>query len=130
MDTTDETSEFNKVDFTLWVKQHRDNWSIIGCEWVLPILRYLSYGKKRYCEIQRDLDGLNYKTMTRILDELEIANLVLRTEVYEPKHQVHYSLLPLSEEYLKLFDFSSELGKNYRIAQFGPKNNDPQEPSN
>lgn len=65
---------------------------VIGSKWAMHILHNLFDGKKRFGELQRNLEGISPKTLTLRLRELEKEGLIGK-KVYPviPLH-VEYSL--------------------------------------
>ncbi|NJL77109.1 MAG: helix-turn-helix transcriptional regulator [Saprospiraceae bacterium] len=60
----------------------RDALEILSGRWKLPIIVSLSFGKKRFKEISRDVRGITDKMLSKELKELEINQLITRT-VYD-----------------------------------------------
>lgn len=71
---------------------------LLGDYWTLRIINALSDGQLRYCDLQRDIDGLNPATFTNRLKKLEDAKLVLRLE--SNTGNVTYTLSRLGQETL------------------------------
>src|ERR1700743_2524456 len=63
----------------------RDTLNIISGKWKLPILGALSFGKKRFKELERDIPKITPRMLSKELKELEDNELVQRT-VYDTKH--------------------------------------------
>lgn len=91
---------------------------LLGNKWSSHALYELSDGPKRYNELQRRLEGISFKMLTRTLRQLEQDNLVYReAKPVIPPH-VEYSLTPLGrsllDELIRLvhwgFDHAAELG--------------------
>jgi DNA-binding HxlR family transcriptional regulator len=49
-----------------------DALEIIGGKWKFPIIFSLCHSKKRYKELERDLNGVSPKALTNALKDLEI----------------------------------------------------------
>lgn len=61
-----------------------DTLDIISGKWKVPIIGALGFGKKRFLELQREIDGIGAKMLSKELRELELNGLVRRT-VHESK---------------------------------------------
>lgn len=70
---------------------------IIADKWSVIILCALSYGTKRYNELQRQIGGISQKMLTQTLRKLERNGLVERRVYAVVPPKVEYSLTPLSE---------------------------------
>ncbi len=75
---------------------------LLGDYYILRILNALSDGELRYCDLQRDIDGLNPTTFTGRLKKLEEAHMVERKEA--SAGCVTYALTALGQEALPVFD--------------------------
>ena len=60
----------------------QDALEIISGKWKLQIILTLTYGKKRFKQIQRELPGLTPKMLSKELKDLEINELAVR-HVYD-----------------------------------------------
>lgn len=80
----------------------RDTMDILSGKWKIPIIGSLSFGKKRFKELQRAIDGIAAKMLSKELRELEINELVTRT-VYDTKPvTVEYELTAYGKTLEKL----------------------------
>jgi DNA-binding HxlR family transcriptional regulator len=68
----------------------RDALDILSGKWKLPVIIALTFGNKRFKEMQREIDGITAKMLSKELKELEMNQLVKRTV---------YDTLPVSVEY-------------------------------
>jgi len=90
----------------------RDTMDILNGKWKIPIIGSLRFGKKRFKELQRDLDGITAKMLSKELRDLEVNQLVIRT-VYDTK--------PVSVEY-EISEYGRTLDKVIsEIADWGVK---------
>lgn len=91
---------------------------LLGNKWSSRVLYELSDGPKRYNELQRGVEGISYKMLTKTLRQLEAFNLIDRKALPVIPPHVEYSLTPLGVallgELVKLvywgFDHADELG--------------------
>jgi DNA-binding HxlR family transcriptional regulator len=77
----------------------RDSLYVIGGKWKLPIIITLMEGPIRFRELQRALDGITPKVLSKELKDLELNAFVIRTV---------YDTTPVTVEY-KLSDYSRTL---------------------
>lgn len=72
---------------------------IIGRKWTLQIVhRLLIARKKRFCELQEELGGVNPSTLSSRLKMLEDEGLVMRDQVSSIPPHVEYSLTDKGSE--------------------------------
>ncbi len=70
---------------------------LIGHKWTLLIICALSGGKRRYSELQRDIEGVSQKMLTQTLRGLEQNGIVARKVYPVVPPKVEYYLTPLGE---------------------------------
>jgi DNA-binding HxlR family transcriptional regulator len=63
---------------------------ILSGKWKLPIIVALKHGHKRFKELNREIEGITAKMLSKELKELEMNDLVTRTV---------YDTIPVSVEY-------------------------------
>ena len=80
----------NATDCSKHLLPVRDALYVISGKWKLPIIIGLSHGHKRFKELQREIDGITAKMLSKELRELEMNQLVTRTV---------YDTLPVTVEY-------------------------------
>jgi len=62
----------------------RDTMDVLNGKWKIAIIGSLTFGEKRFMELQRDVDGITAKMLSKELKDLEINKLVKRT-VFDTK---------------------------------------------
>jgi DNA-binding HxlR family transcriptional regulator len=62
----------------------RDSMDVLSGKWKIPIIGSLTFGEKRFKELQRDVDGITAKMLSKELRDLETNKLVKRT-VFDTK---------------------------------------------
>ncbi len=93
----------------------RDTMDILNGKWKIPIIGSLSFGKKRFKELQRDLDGITAKMLSKELRDLEINHLVTRT-VYDTKPvSVEYEISEYGKTLHKVIAEIASWGKEHRV---------------
>ncbi|QWF80758.1 winged helix-turn-helix transcriptional regulator [Amycolatopsis sp. CA-230715] len=87
---------------------------VIGGKWKLVILRHLLDGTKRFGELDRALNGVTPRMLTRQLRELEADGLVLRTVYPQVPPKVEYSVTELGESLRTITSLLERWGQDYR----------------
>jgi DNA-binding HxlR family transcriptional regulator len=70
---------------------------IIGSKWTLLILNSLLKGTKRFGELQKELDNINPKTLSKRLHDLEKQGYIKKKIYPEVPPKVEYSLTKKAE---------------------------------
>jgi DNA-binding HxlR family transcriptional regulator len=70
----------------------RDTLDLVGGKWKLPITHALSRGPLRFKELQREVDGITARMLSKELKELETNELVKREVFDTAPITVQYSL--------------------------------------
>lgn len=65
---------------------------VLGGKWKLPILAVLYFGKKRFKELEREVEGISAKMLIKELKDLEAAGIVNRQTFNTVPITVEYSL--------------------------------------
>lgn len=91
-----------------------DAMDILSGKWKIQILGVLRFGKRRFKELQREVDGITAKMLSKELRDLEINELVSRT-VYDTKPvTVEYEMTKYGETLEKVLLEMSVWGANHR----------------
>jgi DNA-binding HxlR family transcriptional regulator len=83
-------SHLSKVECTKMLLPVQDALDLLSGKWKLQIILSLTFGKKRFRQIQREIPGLTPKMLSKELKELEV-NELLERRVYDS--------VPVSVEY-------------------------------
>ena len=70
---------------------------IIGSKWTLLILNSLLKGTKRFGQIQKEIGGINPRTLSKRLDDLEIEGYITKKIYAQVPPKVEYSLTKKAE---------------------------------
>ena len=76
----------------------------IGDKWTLVVVAALVDGAQRFTEIQRRVDGISHRMLTKTLRDLEHDGLVSREVHAEVPPRVEYELTPLGRTLLDPVD--------------------------
>ncbi|MFY7652798.1 MAG: winged helix-turn-helix transcriptional regulator [Chitinophagaceae bacterium] len=103
---------------TEFIRPVRDVLDIINGKWKLPILIALSFGNKRFKELERDVEGITPKMLSKELRDLELNKLVIRTVYDTVPVTVEYSLSDYGRTLDDVIAALREWGKNHRNKLF------------
>ncbi len=92
-----------------------DTLDLLSGKWKISIISSLSFsGKRRFMELQREVEGIGAKMLSKELKELEINELVIRT-VYDTKPvTVEYALTPYGKTLQAVIHEMSKWGSLHR----------------
>jgi len=92
----------------------RDALEVIQGKWRLPIVLALTFGNKRFGELQRDIVDISPKMLSQELKALEENKIITRTLYDSMPVSVEYSLTPLGLSMKKLLDELLDWGIHFR----------------
>ena len=84
---------------------------IIGSKWNLFIIWSLKDGTLRFSELQKRMDDVNSKTITKHLRDLEKSKIVTRTVYPEVPPRVEYTLTEQGLAFLPVFEAIRKWGE-------------------
>lgn len=97
----------------------RDALDILSGKWKLPIIISLMYGDKRFKEMERDIEGITAKMLSKELKDLEINHLVRRTVYDTMPVTVEYSLTEYGKTLKKVIGELHDWGAQHRRKILG-----------
>lgn len=92
----------------------RGTLEVIQGKWRVPIIIALTFGNKRFGEIQRDIVDISPKMLSQELKALETAKIISRTLYDSMPVTVEYSLTPLGLSMNTLLDEILNWGIHFR----------------
>jgi len=99
-------------------KQHfrafSDTLDVVSGKWKVMIIAYLASGKKRYLELQRTVEGIGPKMLSKELHELEINGLITRTVQNTKPITVEYELTEYARTLKIVIDQMATWGAEHR----------------
>lgn len=96
-----------------------DTLNVISGKWKLPIIASLMFEKRRFNEIQRNVNGISPRMLSKELKELEM-NGVLKRNVYNTVPvTVEYELTPSARQLNEVLDKMVEWGYHHRKSVLG-----------
>ena len=92
---------------------------IVCAKWTLLIVRDLSEGRSRFCELERALSGISPRTLSLRLRDLEQEGVVERQTFSEVPPRVEYALTEKGRALLPLIEDMREFGEQWLDADAG-----------
>lgn len=107
-------SHLSTTECTKQLLPVKDALDILSGKWKLQIILSLTFGKKRFKQIQREIPGLTPKMLSKELKELEINELASR-HVYDTSPvSVEYELTTYGKTLRPLIDELHKWGTKHR----------------
>lgn len=86
---------------------------ILGQKWTALIIRDLYAGPKGFCELERTVEGINPRTLSQRLDELELHKIIHKKEsAIEPNH-IDYHLTRKGKDLIPILRHMADWGDKY-----------------
>lgn len=104
------TEDLSDTDCLRHFKAIQDTQYILNGKWKVLIIAMLAQGKRRYLELQRMLDGIGSKMLSKELQHLEINGIVLRTVINAKPISVEYELTAYGKTLKPLTDEMARWG--------------------
>lgn len=86
---------------------------IICGKWTLLVIRDLAEGDRRFCELERSLDGISPRTLSLRLRALEDEGIVARNTFPEVPPRVEYSLTEKGRALVPLIEDMRSYGRRW-----------------
>jgi DNA-binding HxlR family transcriptional regulator len=86
---------------------------IVSGKWTLLVIRDLTDGPRRFCELERSLDGISPRTLSLRLRALEDHGIVERHTYPEVPPRVEYVLTEKGDALVPLIDGMREYGRQW-----------------
>ena len=90
---------------------------IISGKWTLLVIRDLAEENKRFCELERSLEGISPRTLSLRLRCLEENGIVERHTYPEVPPRVEYALTDKGEALVPLIEDMRSYGRNWLDEQ-------------
>ncbi len=113
------TAENNVANYTpteckTFILPVRDVLDLIGGKWRLPIIIALSFENQRFKELERKIEGITPRMLSKELKDLEINGLVYRDVLNTSPVSVEYSLTEYGKSLDKVIETIREWGMIHR----------------
>lgn len=86
---------------------------IIGNKWTALILRDLFSGPKRFCELEKSVGGINPRTLSQRLDDLEAHGIITKESFAEVPPRIEYTLTQKGTDLLPVLKQMAVWGNTY-----------------
>ena len=87
--------------------------AIVGAKWTPQILYALCNDICRFCELQKDVAGINPRTLSARLDELEEAGIVTKESYDEMPPRIEYTLTEKGRDLVPILEKMIEWGEKH-----------------
>lgn len=87
--------------------------SIIASKWTPQLILAMHEGIARFCELQKAVGGVNPRTLSARLDDLEKAEIIRKESYAELPPRIEYRLTKKGEDLLPIIDCMVEWGTKY-----------------
>ncbi|WP_345231325.1 helix-turn-helix domain-containing protein [Olivibacter ginsenosidimutans] len=91
-----------------------DTLDVLGGKWKIEIIASLSFGKRRFMELQREVEGIGAKMLSKELSELEINGLISRKVCDTRPVTVEYELSNYGTTLQRIIDEMMNWGLKHR----------------
>lgn len=91
---------------------------IIGNKWTALILRDLTTGPKRFCELEKSVGNINPRTLSQRLDDLEEHGIVTRQSFAELPPRTEYSLTEKGADLIPVLKQMAAWGEKHFSRDF------------
>jgi DNA-binding HxlR family transcriptional regulator len=88
---------------------------IISGKWTLLVIRDLADSSRRFCELERSLDGISPRTLSLRLRALEEHGIVERRTYPEVPPRVEYALTPKGKALVPLIEDMRRYGERWLV---------------
>ncbi len=86
---------------------------IISGKWTLLLIRDLADGSRRFCELERSLEGISPRTLSLRLRALEEQGIVVRATFPEVPPRVEYALTEKGRALVPLIEDMRAYGRRW-----------------
>jgi DNA-binding HxlR family transcriptional regulator len=106
--------EHNKTTCQASISAVKDSLYVLNGKWKIPVIISLTEGPKRFKEIERSIEGITPRVLSKELRELELNEFVERKVYDEVPVRIVYELTPYSDSLKQIIGSLVEWGKNHR----------------
>lgn len=90
---------------------------IVSGKWTLLVIRDLAEGSRRFCELERSLEGISPRTLSLRLRALEEQGVVGRHTYPEVPPRVEYALTQKGSELAPLIETMRDYGERWCLEE-------------
>lgn len=107
-------SKTNGESCKVYLNAVQDTLDILKGKWKITIISCLSFGKRRFLELQREIGGIGAKMLSKELQDLEMNGLISRTVCDTKPITVEYELSDYGRTLQGIIDEMVDWGKKHR----------------
>ncbi len=96
------------------LKAIQDAMDILSGKWKISLISCLRFGKKRFMDLQREVEGIGPKMLSKELQDLEMNGLVTRTVLNTKPVTVEYGITEYGETLSPIIQELSNWGMKHR----------------
>jgi DNA-binding HxlR family transcriptional regulator len=89
---------------------------IISGKWTLLVIRDLAESPRRFCELERSLQGISPRTLSLRLRALEECEIVVRNTYPEVPPRVEYTLTAKGRDLVPVIEQMRVYGRRWLVA--------------
>jgi len=101
------------------IKAIHDTMDVLSGKWKVTILSCLGFGKKRYSEVLKEVNGISGKMLSRELKDMEMNLLIKRTVMETQPVTVQYELTQYCENLMPIIQSLAEWGTEHQKVIIG-----------
>jgi DNA-binding HxlR family transcriptional regulator len=90
---------------------------VVCGKWTLLVIRDLATGSRRFCELERSLEGISPRTLSLRLRALEDVGIVERHTYPEVPPRVEYALTEKGEALVPLIEDMRSYGSRWLVEE-------------
>lgn len=98
----------------VYIRPVRDVIDLIGGKWKLPVIIALSFGNQRFKELERQIEGITPRMLSKELKDLEVNGLVNRDVFNTTPVTVEYSLTDYGKTLDQVIEVMRDWGTSHR----------------
>lgn len=98
-----------------------DTLNVLTGKWKVPVIASLSFGKKRFKEMERQIPNINPRMLSKELKDLEANGIVKRTVYDTVPVTIEYELTKSGETFKQVLDKMVEWGLTHRNIHISKK---------
>ena len=110
----DKSAAGEQVDCSRILFAIQDTLDLISGKWKIKVISVLLYGKKNFPDLQRQIDGLGAKMLSKELQDLEINGLITRTVNITKPITVSYELTAYGHTLEPIIQALADWGTEHR----------------
>jgi len=108
------SDRFKDVECDVVIRAAHDAMDIVNGKWKIPILAVLTFNKKRYSEILKEVKGISGKMLSKELKDLELNQILKRNVLDTQPITVEYELTAHGQKFKAVIEQLAIWGIEFR----------------